>query len=1036
MKITKYSKYIIENSNFTSNHARELDPQATSYFDRNSDASQSLGRGGGMYLTLRGQTNNNTFVILNCKFLNNTASTWGGGMYLILRDNATSNSIEIKDCEFKNNKCTTNGGGGLILSLINYHETKMISQTLIEVTDSKFIANTAKIGGGILLSSSRENYSNNKVNFMGCNWVCNRAELGSAVDISPSAWDIFGNGHLPTATFTNCIFESNHIEKTVEVIGKGIHKITERVGTMLISRFSVRLAGEVSFIDNNSSGIFLQSGSLTIEKNSQVSFVNNTAKKGGALIMYAFSAIFISSNTSLLFQNNTATIIGGAVYVSSKDQHETISSKSCFLQRSYEENGELKNATITFKGNVAKSQHGNSLYASSLLPCILSCFQGLSEDQKCPVTVQGLLPEDIATSPKDFQLANDGMDLTKLVPGKTFRFPIEATDELNNTINVVYAASLNETSSIIFSENVTSLSYVSNQNIYLEHKTNDLEKSTVLLANEEITLALDVTILECPPGHIKDEESNQCTCKTSNFKGIWKCDAITKTASIINGYWIGLCGDGKQCSANCPVGLCKSDTSISLTKRMNETSQLLCNSNREGKLCAKCTANHSVYYHSDSYKCGKESYCKYGILFYILSEIFPLTIIFIVIITFNISFTAGAVNGIILYAQIYDASIIDYYNIEVFPKAINTLFKISKFIYATLNLNYFHTERLSFCLWRGATTLDVIAWKYITIVYALFLIIVTVYILNTMTCKRICIWWRPNTLKNAVIHGFTAFLVMSYSQCAKVSFQLLTYTTLVRHNFTVSENVVLYNGEENVFSKVHARYGVPAIVFMLTIVILPPLLLLLYPLSFKILALCRLSELKIVNRISNIIPVQLFDSFQSCYKDNLRFFSGLYFLYRVVPLFLYAINTDLVLFYFTVEIFLILALALHSLLQPYKLQLHNQIDCLIFMNLALINGISLYNYVTINEGKEKLNRVNQSIRIAASFQLILIYLPLLYIIIFCIWYIMKKWKKRREVEGWSTHTEYDREILLDSTYLPPLRDRNESVSSHEFHEMK
>lgn len=90
---------------------------------------------------------------------------------------------------------------------------------------------------------------------------------------------------------------------------------------------------------------------------------------------------------------------------------------------------------------------------------------------------------------------------------------------------------------------------------------------------------------------------------------------ISKTASTINGYWIGLCNNNSvQCSGNCPAGLCTSKISVNLDETIGEVHKLMCNSNRERKLCGKCTTNYSVYYHSDSL-CDEESVCNYGILF-------------------------------------------------------------------------------------------------------------------------------------------------------------------------------------------------------------------------------------------------------------------------------------------------------------------------------------------------------------------------------------------------------------------------------------
>ena len=470
---------------------------------------------------------------------------------------------------------------------------------------------------------------------------------------------------------------------------------------------------------------------------------------------------------------------------------------------------------------------------------------------------------------------------------------------------------------------------------------------------------------------------------------------------------------------------------IKLNMRIKNT-DTLCSNKRTGKLCGQCKENNSVYYHSNTLKCSDEKLCSYGVLFYLLSEILPLTILFIVIITCNISFTSGAVNGFILYAQILDSLAINF-NIAKVPKMLS---EFHQFIYTMFNLNFFSLDSLSFCLWKGVTTLDIIAFKYVTIVYALLLILTTVFLLNTTTYKKLCIFWRPHSLENAVVHGFTAFLVMCYSQCARIFFQLLTTVRLSRFNRKYEE-VIFFSGEDKLFESIHLKYGITAIAFILFIVVAPPLLLLLYPTCFKVLALCKLSELKIVNCIANIIPMQLFDSFQSCYKDNYRFFSGLYFLYRIVPLLLQAVYTDMIYFYTISEVFFILALSINGILQPYKKNCHNIIDSLIFINLAIINAISLYNHQEITDGKDDSKK---SLITTTTIQLILIYLPLIIILANAIRLVVK-WSRLKIKERKLAKLDYNEHALLDSTYLPPLRESRRNIAdstetSTEYIQMK
>ena len=463
--------------------------------------------------------------------------------------------------------------------------------------------------------------------------------------------------------------------------------------------------------------------------------------------------------------------------------------------------------------------------------------------------------------------------------------------------------------------------------------------------------------------------------------------------------------------------------STDLTKSINETYKLICDTDRKGTLCGKCIDNHSVYYHSDSISDVVASlYCKYGILFYILSEILPLTIIFIVIIAFNISFTTGAVNGIIFYAQVY----IIFVHRTLTLQSPSKIIDVSEMLYTMTNLNYFSFEALSFCLWKGAENLDIIAWKYVTIVYALFIIIV-VYFMNTITFKKLFKCWRPKYHKNAVIHGLTAFLVMCYSQCTNVTFLLLTKADLIGHNRTVLKSVVFFSGEHEYLGTKHVTYILPAVIFLLFIVLAPPILLIMYPLGFKLLALCKLSELKMVTRAANIIPIQLFDSLQSCFKDKFRFFSGLYFFYRVFPQFLYALSPNLTNFHSSAEIFLIVILTVHAIVQPYKQRWHNIIDTLLFANLAIINAISLYNYQLINER-------NSLLVVTTSIQIIFICLPLVYIVSTTLW-LLFKWVKKKLKERKISKIDYSQEVLLDSISLPPLRQENLDTESHEYHEI-
>ena len=184
------------------------------------------------------------------------------------------------------------------------------------------------------------------------------------------------------------------------------------------------------------------------------------------------------------------------------------------------------------------------------------------------------------------------------------------------------------------------------------------------------------------------------------------------------------------------------------------------------------------------------------------------------------------------------------------------------------------------------------------------------------------------------------------------------------------------------FSRDHLMYAIPAIFCLATMVMIPPLLLIVYPLGWKALAMCGLSESKWVRGIPIERLKPLLDSFQSCFKDNFRFFAGLYFIYRVFAQVTYCLPYSFTFFYTTVEILLILMLMLHAVAQPYQKRWYNIVDTLLFTDLAIINGLSLYIYSKATDGTG--NVYAKSIHSASIVQLIFIYLPLVYIAIYTI----------------------------------------------------
>ena len=424
--------------------------------------------------------------------------------------------------------------------------------------------------------------------------------------------------------------------------------------------------------------------------------------------------------------------------------------------------------------------------------------------------------------------------------------------------------------------------------------------------------------------------------------------------------------------------------------------------------------------------------CKLGWFFYILSELVPVSAVFLTVLIFNINFTSGAVNGFILFSQMLLSLNIDASGIIAFSKR-REVTEGYQFLYGFLNLDFFTIDTLSFCLWPKATALDMLAFKYVTIAYALSLVIFVICFMNKCGGRFFGKWFRITTVKSSIIHGISAFFIICYSQSIMVSNSLLNGVELwqkVNSNITIHKRV-WHNGQLHYFYKEHLPYALPALLCLLTIGVPPPILLLAYPLINRVLTFFGLEESTVVRFISQKLPIgslkPLLDSFQGCFKDNLRFFAGLYFIYRWMAPIVNATTSSLGTAYITTEILLILILALHALFHPYQKRVHNVIDTLLFTNLLLINSITCIHYYLF-QSQEQRPTVKDKVAKTAAIQMILIYLP---ITIMLFYLLMVGSTRFLQNNFWNrSKGDFNNNIDLPTTYkMRRLRAAVHSISS-------
>ena len=1010
------SKYNIQNCTFSNNKAN-CPPDKHSHIHVSFSGGIVIprtGKGGGLYISIGANAQFNNITIYSCTFENNTATYAGGGLLVDFLNFVQNNTVSVVNTTFTMNSCLQkdihvdiSSGGGLALGFMFYPSSWLHGEppkgNIFQCTYCTFEQNSAYMGGGTAIIVTKQNTHDSdlsRIVFSHCNWTQNRSPMGAAVFAIPGIWGYTEQGNLPVPTFSNCIFVSNHVHQQL-TLSKLLNVSSIGYGAVFSNDMKIAIVGNSWFSGNKGSAVYLLSSVLELQNRSNVTFFKNVARKGGAISMHGNSVINIGDEATVKFTQNKASFLGGAIYVKF---YATLQPayRNCFIQsiskRYADSNFIFENNTAscdvcgedifatTFQSCAVLCQNTSVTVPENMLQCIANFSFSKCKNSTCN---NSTCKPPLVTTPQRFELHVD--TTVKIIPGSEYRLPLSVYDEGNHTLTgIYYKAWVTKNPSVEIDQ---AFSQVSNNTIRLLGRVGDSAK--LHLQEEDIELTLNVTLTDCKPGF--RPYNRTCECAASDYLGL---EAMCEpTLRVKHGYWVGYCDANTICTSFCPYGLCSyhgMDSKAKSHPLPNNLSQLdsqICDAHRTGRVCGRCISGHSVYFHSAKYTCGPERLCSVGWLFYILSEIVPLVLLFAVIIIFNISFTNGNVNCFIFYAQILDVVDIDAKGSIEFVSFIKNLQYVLKFIYRIFNLDFFSLEQLSFCLWKGATAIDMMIMKYATVGVALVLVVITI-----LLCRCRCI--HSHTPKRVLIQSLSAFVVLCYSQCTRVTLHILNAFCLYTANFHCKVRVVNYMGYMTYLHGDHVHYAAVAIVVLIFMVILPPLLLLLYPLVFKLLGLCKLSESKLAGILWRVIPIQLLDAFQSSFKDEFRFFAGLYFLYRAMLLGAFAYTQTVLEFYSIVQLILILVLAIHAIFQPHKEREHNIFDALLFTNLAIINSITLFNYSEVDFRGRFYSEY--AINIMACVQCVLISLPFLSIIVL---YIIK-WRKRGKG---------------DAEELPPLR---------------
>ena len=472
----------------------------------------------------------------------------------------------------------------------------------------------------------------------------------------------------------------------------------------------------------------------------------------------------------------------------------------------------------------------------------------------------------------------------------------------------------------------------------------------------------------CPLWHIKVKD----TCECGNDLGrVIYCPEKSNYIAVRDG--ICLTWDNtteREVVNRCPlivrllcshaIRIASARILVNVTKA--ELNHITCDKyNRQGTHCAQCINGYGPAPFSDDFSCADCSKYKQLWLLNLLLQLTMVTLMYLAVILFQIKGTSSPLNVIITYSQlcVCPFSVSTGIRVRMGCYLGSTLTTVVVTIIGISNLDFVRFIIPPMCISTSLKSIDILLFDYIIAFYPIVLtiFIYTAIELHDRNC-RIAVYltvpvkkffnlfkrhWNPKT---TILNTCVTFILLAYSKLLFTSINLLFAVRSYNSDGDVVPNstVLLYDPEIKFFHSEHIPYAVLALCVMVIFVLLPPLLLILYPTRlFKhILNCCGFKRWDILQVIADI--------FQGWYKDgtegtyDYRALSAFYFLLRFsfggfyVILVYFGYHSGWYIFGFS-HVFLG---TFFLMAKPYKKNWMNSFDGIVILYLGVLLLLNLY----------------------------------------------------------------------------------------------
>ena len=399
------------------------------------------------------------------------------------------------------------------------------------------------------------------------------------------------------------------------------------------------------------------------------------------------------------------------------------------------------------------------------------------------------------------------------------------------------------------------------------------------------------------------------------------------------------------------------DFYIQLPSNVSSLNKFMCGPlNREGELCGKCKDGYGTALYSYTLECSKCWGHGYGLVLYYFLELFPISVLYFLVVIFHIRATSSPLSALVFMSQIVvytmrlNVPLHMYIENEVtgFPYVA---LKVLLVLCGIWSLDIFRAVIPPFCVSNHIKTVHALALEYVVAFYPSFLILITYVCIKLHDNNfRPVVWlWKPFhrhvvhlrrrwDSTASIINAFTAFLLLSFSKVLFVSFMLL-HTFPFKYNYIDTPNkcVLYYDPTVECHTQEYYTFAAIAYCVLIIFIICPTILLILYPtrLFRKCVSCCGFRRWHFLH--------MFVESFQGQYKDgtnstrDFRMVSASFLILRILILALFVNHHRSISCTLEMQgVLFACATCIHAITRPYKLNFMNNVDIVILVLLETL----------------------------------------------------------------------------------------------------